>query len=435
MNSPSRRALLLTLGTGATGLVAGCTADSPDSSRTTSTTATDTTTRTPTGTETTTRTPASLDCGVSSAPDADWPRPARDPGNAGFVARDTGPASVPSEQWHVSADDAVGDTEYSPRFHQPVVADGTVIAANPLLAGTSQDTSEEHYLRAFDAADGAERWAVRLADQPTAPAVVGGTVYLATVGSVHAVTAATGRLRWSRAFDSRVAGHQVVAGRVLVATDERLVALTTEGTTAWTTPLAERGWARPAVRHGTVYVGMEGARLAAFDAATGERQWARQLAPVDDEMNTPLVRPVVATDCALFVGVNGRLVALDRSGAVAWRRGESQDNYTTVSSDGESVVAGTGDGWVHRLRAADGTPIWEAFYGAESPRITDGVYAPPVVTGGTVYVFARYDTLVALRTRDGAERWRAERNLNDLVAADGTLFVTTESGHALAALA
>jgi len=190
-----------------------------------------------------------------------------------------------SDRWRTEVD---GD-----RF----VALTLAVADGAVFAGANGD------LRAFDTADGNERWSVVLDREvvQSSPVAADGTVYVNLGDSVRAFDAADGSERWSR---------------------------TTGGSHH-----------PPAVGDGTVYTPSEGA-VHAFDATDGTERW----------------RAGVGTDLALAVGDavyglahDAPVLALDTEGGdLLWRHGGPE--WTTPPAiAGEYLFLGDGTGRVHAL--------------------------------------------------------------------------------------
>ena len=176
------------------------------------------------------------------------------------------------------------------------LADGTTrwTAALPYDAGTlAADTASETVIAlswdyegeatvlGLSRADGTERWRRAVSGEFfEGPAVAAGGPALIANGNgrVVALAPGTGATRWSRELP-RVDGLAVGPERCYVATDEGLFALATaDGTTRWSIGTAGRGsrFTPPAVADGIVYAGtgpVDGAYVAAYDAADGTERW------------------------------------------------------------------------------------------------------------------------------------------------------------------
>lgn len=220
--------------------------------------------------------------------------------------------------------------------------------------------SRDKNLYALDINSGRELWRVAAGDIMTAtPALHGDLVIFAAFdGTVRAVSARDGRLRWT--YDAKLA----VPGDLIVAGDRVLVGSRSYDLIALDAATGEEQWKRyywfswiespPVVRDGVIYTGSSDAtNVYALNLADGSLRWKSavpgfswQRVAVNDE----LVVAGTAGQGAYPGSRSGSLVALDRaSGAIRW-------TYLDPPSD-EIAKAGTywgfgaspvmGDGVVH----------------------------------------------------------------------------------------
>ncbi|WP_323674447.1 PQQ-binding-like beta-propeller repeat protein [Halorubellus sp. PRR65] len=233
--------------------------------------------------------------------------------------------------------------------------------ASPTVAGDAvYVASTDGVVYALDAEDGGERWRYDTGGETVlgTPAVTDGSVYvasttpqerpdgvsdlvdeyfyydqfyqwgdleedpLATVvdldasGTVHAVDAATGDVRWSTTLpDFVVSSPAVVNGTVYVGCwDGNVYALDgANGSERWRAAADAPVSSSPAVADGSVYVGDWSGSLHAFDAASGDREW---FLPVGSHVGSS---PAVVDDTVYVVGDNSAVVAASTSGRVEWR--------------------------------------------------------------------------------------------------------------------
>lgn len=172
----------------------------------------------------------------------------------------------------------------------------------------------------------------------------------------------------------------------------------------------------PVVADGSVYIG--GDSLRAFDASTGEVEWRVQ------EIESPTA-PAVAEDTVYFAGRD--LVAVDRvDGTVAWRNERESDilaHDSPTLADGTLYVPGAvDDPTLRAFDAATGERRWSlALEGEFGP-------GPPAVAGDRVYVTDDGNRLVAVGT-DGSDAHILGGGQNDPgifsppAVADGTVYV------------
>lgn len=445
MSPPSRRDVLRACGLGVAAL-AGCVGqDDPADDGTTATTRTTTpptetaatTSETTETTEQTTTRNDGLECAPASLPDEEWPLPDRGPSNANYAPSATGPTEKPTVRWKRKAEEPDTDAYVEVRFTDPIVAGDRLYVGKVLLPGAESPMPEGNAVHAYDRATGKRVWTYPLGrEPPKTVAVMDDAVYVATMGSLHAVGRRDGSRRWTFDRADEVSGVTPAGGRVFVGvgswTDSEskvgsVRALRPDGTEAWASSVGDWPSSRPAVSDGTVFVGTDDGGLTALRAADGRERWSA--APVGRETDGyRSVNDVTATDCGVFASVNDAddaLVSLARDGSVGWKM---YRGYTGLSTDGATLYAGTGDGTVRALSADDGAVKWETFVGVENPRMVDGVHGDPVVADDALFVAAWPHSVVSFDADDGTERWRREFDLAEHpgkpVVADEELYLS-----------
>ena len=161
-------------------------------------------------------------------------------------------------------------------------------------------------------------------------------------GTVHAVDAVTGEIRWQRSTPGTLWDAVVVGEDLVYAPDQTSVTAfrRSDGTEEWTL-FDDGGYVTgsPALARGTLYVqagpSLQEAQIRAVDAATGETRWARNV-------ETPETSPVVIDDRVYF-GAGSDLVALDTSGDRRWRVDPRDDIHApAVVVDGVVYLTATG---------------------------------------------------------------------------------------------
>lgn len=233
-------------------------------------------------------------------------------------------------------------------------------------------------LYAFRRKDGYVRWRLPLGRlAASSPACGGGTVYATILqrgasrgsgGRIVAVSARSGKLRWSRSLPAR-----------------------TESS--------------PLLHRGRIYFGSEDGRVYALDAKTGKQRWVYRAGGA--------VKGGLAMDNGkLYFGdYAGRVTALNRmTGAQVWSSsiggsgplGTGTGNlYSTAAVAYGRVYIGSTNGFVYSFSARTGKLAWRYQTGSY-------VYASPAVgpaRGGTVYVGSYTGTFYALDARSGKVRW------------------------------
>jgi len=221
----------------------------------------------------------------------------------------------------------------------PAVADGVVYANSGGFDGTPAQ------LRAFDAADGTERWRYdTAAETKGTPAVTAGTVYVAARDGLHAIDVERGE---------RVFRQSAVS----------------------------EPWSTPVAAHGAVYAvgGEENESLVAVDTENGDVRWRQPDLTMGD------ASPVADAE-RLYVGTDSGVVALDpMDGSVAARLG---GGGTPAALAGDVVYA-TDRGTLRTLDRGGSGELWS--HETERVQVTDvisqSIYGVTPVDG-TVYVHA-----------------------------------------------
>jgi outer membrane protein assembly factor BamB len=217
-------------------------------------------------------------------------------------------------------------------------AAGRPIYGEALVDGDSvYFVCDNGYLFKLERSSGKELWRYDLGDarvsrivghpvvyewdwQSPRPAIAGGVVYVgAGDGSVHAVDAASGALRWRASVKGRVRTAAAVDGaRLIVASTSGVVHALDRATgkELWEHDTGEHVDTSPVLYDGKVIVGNRGFGLIALDAATGERAWRTYFWGSWVE-STPRV-----VDGVLYIGASDlrRVSAIDpRDGSIIWR--------------------------------------------------------------------------------------------------------------------
>lgn len=272
-------------------------------------------------------------------------------------------------------------------------------------------------LIALNPATGAVLWRQRF-DGPVsgAPAVMGGTVYVAGRDATGwAVNAADGKLKWVNSGVRQSAG---LLGGIAPAVTDRLVLMPTsagqvlaldraKGDPVWQGAVAGQRAGRaaafiadltgdPVVSGGRVYVGSAAGRTAAFRADTGESLW---------EAREGAMGPVWPVGNAVYlVSDDGRLVRLDAAtGETIWatplghftrdtprRQLSATAHYGPVLAGGRLVVASS-DGLVRFIAPDSGAIVGML----DLPG--GGAAAAPAVAGGTLFVVTTNGQVQAFR--------------------------------------
>jgi outer membrane protein assembly factor BamB len=310
--------------------------------------------------------------------------------------------------------------------------EGSLLEFPPVLYGaTLYQLSDDATLIATDKRTGHTLWARRLGRQSaSAPAVSSNTVYATILNSGHshspgrvvAVNSATGAMRWFRSLPAPSESSPMLAdGRLFFGTQSGLVyALdASDGRVLWTyhapgsvkasptladgllyfgdysghiQALSEQSGRRiwisgsggalfgngtfystAAADYGRVFLGNTDGRVYAYDAFTGELDWAVQTG--DYVYSSPAVTNAPGLGPTVYVGsYSGNFYAINaRSGQVGWRF----DAHGRISGS-PTIVGRTvyfADLGLHRtfgLGISTGRLLFEMHTGAFDPVISDG---------------------------------------------------------------
>ena len=192
-------------------------------------------------------------------------------------------------------------------------------------------------------------------------AVVDGTIYAGFRDSIQALDAADGTRQWkyglppADADEAEFFGRTAVAGgRVHMAdTAGRLHTLSTDGAPKWRyeTEPEPRAGSVPAVANGTVYAGFFDNKVRAFDAETGEEEWAFW------GWSIQTGAPAVANETVYIGGWDDMVYALDRStGKRRWEVSLPRNVGGAAVTDGQVYIghkSSSEPGWLYALGNRD----------------------------------------------------------------------------------
>lgn len=266
----------------------------------------------------------------------------------------------------------------------PTAAAGATPTPTPADA---PDASGEVNLVAVALADGQERWRVNL-PSPSRSGVAASedAVYVGgNDGSVTAVDAATGSLRWTQPVGGSVLGPPAVAGELVVVSaagdvDTPFVAAALEpgdGSVVWRyEPAAATSLGGGvATADGLAYVALDDRTLRAVDLADGAERWVARL----NWIVSPLSAPAVAADHVVVVDLAGQVYAIDRrTGERLW---DHALNLGVVRSapvvSGSNVLIASASGELLALDLGAGDLVFRS-------DTTDGVLRTLAVSGDRV---------------------------------------------------
>ncbi|WP_051105976.1 caspase, EACC1-associated type [Streptomyces hokutonensis] len=314
------------------------------------------------------------------------------------------PARPGTELWSFQTDNCVRST--------PTVVDGVVYVGGD---GGS--------LHAVDAATGRRRWSRALNGGPvrSAPAVRGDLVYTTAGRALYATDRGTGQGRWE--FAERRLGASATVGvlddRVCVGNSGTLYVLDADGGTPhWRYSVGMTTLKWVAMDGSLAIVGNEGNHVYALDALVRRKKWGTRVA------YSPVSGPSALSDGTLYIGnERGELHALDTSnGQRKWRHDTGSPIRSAPAVADGTVYVGNDDGRLYALDAATGEVRWR--FTAMGP-----VRTTPAVTGTTVHFGSDDGSVYAVDVTTGRERWRFPTGgpvASSPVVADGVLYVGSD---------
>jgi outer membrane protein assembly factor BamB len=248
--------------------------------------------------------------------------------------------------------------------------------------------------------------------------------------------------------------------------------------------------ASPVAAGGVVFTMDADANVAAFSAASGERQWRLSTRPkhftvtnigggigYDASSGTPILyastgyAELLAIDPASgkiiwrqpldfparsAPSIGGGIVAVNiqndllltfdaASGTPGWRfTGRVSSSATSVALAGAPAIdsgilaAGFSSGSLAALDVNAGTPFWEqslaSAYGQASDLDFSDIIAAPVIANGVVYAASLGQTMMAVDLRSGAKVWTREANGSEPMCAVGDFIFVLDTADTLAAI-
>lgn len=255
----------------------------------------------------------------------------------------------------------------------------------------------------------------KLADNSSAPAVVGGTAYFSSGNRIYAVDATSGTLKWqypaADTLKSTIRTSMTVWQDLVLfgASDGILYAVNaSDGRTAWAFPTKGALRSSPVVSGGTVFIGSNDNAVYAIDARTGEQVWTGGFMTKDDIISSPAVAPGMV----IFASMDANVYAANvGSGRLRWNY---QLPLSPVRSapvvSGNLVFIGAG-----RVIYALSTKNGQLRYAINLP--TD-VATPPAISGNDLYVICRNKKLYAFVAGMGGFKPKWEQSVDIGMTAD-----------------
>jgi outer membrane protein assembly factor BamB len=269
-------------------------------------------------------------------------------------------------------------------------------------------------LFAIDIKEGKPLWSAKT-NSPlrSAPTIADGRVYVVSLNNeLNAYDEATGKLLWTHAGVAESAGllggctpsvHQGVV--IAPYSSGEIFALQAEnGYPLWNDNLSSphrtdsfAGMphirARPVIQDGVAYVVSQSGRTAAFDVPTGNVNWAHEFGGSQT--------PLVVGDSVYIITGDNHLICLEKTkGQVRWSKklakwedetkNKGRINWNGPIVAGHNLLMTGSHGILMAVSALDGTRIFEF-------KVPGQVVVPPIAANGTVFVVTESGSLVAFR--------------------------------------
>ncbi|TAL83100.1 MAG: outer membrane protein assembly factor BamB [Rhodanobacter sp.] len=357
------------------------------------------------------------------------------------LAKDFKPTVQVTRLWHASVGDGAGRSGVRLR---PTVVDGVLYAdsTDGKLAAFDATTGKTLWSKS-SRTHGWFGWGDKKRKDATyagGPSVSGDLLAVGTLdGHVYGVNAKDGSPRWETELDSEVLASPVVDGDLVVVRTEdgRVYGLdAATGKRNWiydqgTVPLLSlRGNGALLVANGVVFFGSDDGKLVALRADNGTKLWEQKFS--NGEGRTEIARLDDADGAILLDGstlygaaYHGNLMAVDGpSGRPLWSHPFS--TYTSLALSGNTIFGVDDQGRVWAFDKATGTDIWKN--SALKYRWLSG----PSVQGNYVVVGDREGYVHWLQTGDGAlaarERLSHKAIRAQPLVVDGIVYVVDVKG-------
>jgi len=327
----------------------------------------------------------------------------------------------------------------------PVIGDGRVFAMDSQSTVTAVSVAgarlwSVNLTPGFDDSDGASGGGL---------AYENGVLYVTTgFGTLNALDAETGAIRWTQRLDGAVVAPPAVAGELvyIVSRDGAAWAIRVgDGRIAWSLPgvparSGVSGGAGPAVSSRAVIFPLGSGDLAASLPRGGAPLWAASLAGQRSGRAYAGVTditgdPVIDGD-RVYVGTSsGRLAAIGlRDGERIWTAKEGA--MSAVWPEGGSVFVVTDESRLMRLGAPDGRVIWATdlpYFRNERPKRRAEIYPSfgPILAGGRLRVASADGVLRSFDPETGVLSSRVAipgGAATNMAVADGVLYVVSDGG-------
>jgi outer membrane protein assembly factor BamB len=326
-----------------------------------------------------------------------------------------------------------GDSKRLRLALRPMVVDGTVYAA-----------SHDGEVVALAADTGRHLWTVKTKLALSAgPEVDGGLLVLGSSdGDIIALDASNGSERWRKSIGSEVLARPLIAKDVVVirTVDGHVEGMAAaDGSQRWAVDeqvprLTLRGTAPPVLAGDRIIAGFDNGKVLAIDPRNGDVLWdAIVNAPhgrTELERLSDIDSPArIAGDDIFVVGFQGRVAMLAHdSGQIWWARDAS--SYRGFTMDDDNIYLTNSDSVVVAMKRSDGAVLWEQDSmkrrGLTAPAIDGDALVVGDFEGYVHWLDKATGEIIARQKTDG------DRITNSAVTTDTGVFVQTDSGRLVA---
>lgn len=295
-------------------------------------------------------------------------------------------------------------------FSLPIVANGIVYL--------TYNSSKDGYFFALDALSGDQLVTLKFEkNHISMPAAAGAFVYFASARAVHAYDARKQQLIWK--FSDKVhtfdyASLAIHNDRLIVAGRDLFVLDASTGNVIWSFQ-PKAGISAVAVGDGKV-VFVTGELLIALDWQDGSKRWEQKVGQT--------YSPAILGDLIFLRSKAGEIRVFQlRDGAPAWKARRRGGAATALALHDGMVIYGGREDSVYALDTRNGEEKWQ--FKTQRPCLS------PIIADSIVYISCSDRKLYALEVSTGREKWRYDNKKATPpppTFADGTMYMLGMDG-------
>jgi len=335
------------------------------------------------------------------------------------------------------------------RFH--FIADGPVRGGFGLAAGRLLFGTEAGSVYAIDARTGALRWRHSVGSPVlSTPAILGTTAFFTSWDDVlHAIDTATGRERWRRDlgptrgpndyWEFYVSSPRIGTGRLYVGGGSgKLFALDpASGRVLWSFDAGARIRTTPALTDDAEIIGTMAGEVIAVDRS-GRQRWrfaavgaAHDFSVNNNDTRSVVTQPLVAGNMVIAGGRDGNIYAIDlRTGAERWHQTHDGGSWILgFEADQKRIYSGSGSALI--MQAADpatGKELWRTATG-------NAMFGGIAKAGDVLISNGIYGAIAGFDAATGVRQWRfglPDTAFSSPLAAPGVVFTGADDGSVFA---